>query len=112
MTALATFIGGWELLLIAAVLGVLISGPLVVGLRGRHSSAQGKALGATSRKRTSPARAKHTARCAALSGLDSQTNANPGLCPGLTNDAPLGLTHGHAERATTYLTIWAKVNYA
>ena len=91
MINFAAFIGGWELPLIAAVPGILVGVPPCSGLKGRHSIAQGKAPGATRENESSPERAAQPAACFAHSGLGSVPRRNPGLCPGLSNDAPLGL---------------------
>ena len=60
---------------------------------GRHSTAQGKALGQGTKHFSSPERASLGRRScgSALSGLAPVASSNPGLCPGLSNDGPSGL---------------------
>ncbi len=62
------------------------------GLKGRHSKAQGEALGSSGERRLSPdgaipERPSHFA----LSGLDHERLTNPGLRPGLSSNDPSGL---------------------
>ena len=61
--------------------------------KGRHSSAQGKALGLRPTNFISPERAPLPARAnrSALSGLGIFRTRHPGLCPGLTNCGLSGL---------------------
>jgi len=61
--------------------------------KGRHSIAQGEALGLRHKNFLSPERAEHGTRaiCPALSGLKSVSAINPGLRPGLSNDGLSGL---------------------
>ena len=60
---------------------------------GRHSIAQGEALGSSEKHFSSPERARlRPTGCSALSGLQSVWAINPGLCPGLSNDGLSGLS--------------------
>ena len=97
MTTFATFTGGWELLPVAAVLDVLVGVPLLAGLKGRHSIAQGKALGSGAAWNQAPKGRHNQRRVPPLLGLINFHRANPGLCPGLSNDAPLGLRNRPVE---------------
>src|SRR5690242_14652959 len=62
------------------------------GPTGRHSIAQGKALGKASRHDEAlKGRHREIEKSAALSGLDPNPPFNPGLRPGLWSVGPLGL---------------------
>ena len=108
MTTLAAFIGGWELLLIAAVLGLMVGVPHWSGLKGRHSTAQGKALGFGVVWNQALKGRHHRRRVSPFQGLIHFRASHPGLCPGLSNAAPLGLG---PQPARTDLTIAALMSY-
>ena len=108
MTTLAAFIGGWELLLIAAVRGVVVGVPLWSGLKGRHSTAQGKALGFGVVWNQALKGRHHRRRVPPFQGLIQFLASHPGLCPGLSNDAPFGLG---PQPVRTDLTNGAAVSY-